>query len=342
MRPNFDRFAKHPKNIFLLFAMSIFPLIAVADNATDSLMRVQADAFLAHLPQGLQHRQTLAVRAAIEGNNGELEAVRHSRNAQPVISDNVAASMPTSTLRLYEPKDCDGGQLPLLIYLHGGGWTFGSLNSCARYCNAMAERGGIKVLAVDYRLAPEHPFPAGLDDCVRAVDYACSHADELGIDTLRISIGGDSSGGNFALATAFTAACKGRIASLVLFYPVTKAFADHSASWTEYGDGYGLDAELMEAFNDAYCSNVSPTDERISVGLCADSVLSELPPTLLIAAGRDILRDQGCELAERMPGRIRRIAFKEAVHLFITVPGQDAAFNRAVELSHAFVTQPRP
>lgn len=318
--------------------MSIFPQIALADNNADSLMRVEADAFLANLPQGLQHRQTIAVRKAIEGNNEELEAVRNSRNAQPAISENVSVRMLTSTLRLYEPTGNKGKKPPLLIYLHGGGWTFGSLNSCARYCNAMVERGGIKVLAVDYRLAPEHPFPEGLDDCTNAVKYAFAHADELGIDTLRISIGGDSSGGNLALATSLSDACKGIIHSLVLFYPVTKAFADGSDSWKEFGCGYGLDAELMEAFNDAYCINATPTDERISMGLCNDEKLSSLPPTLLVAAGRDILRDQGEELVKQLPERLKRVEFKEAVHLFITVPGQDTAFNKSVDLSHEYLT----
>lgn len=326
------------RSIFIIFAMSILPHTVMADNDVDSLMRAEADTFLIHLPQGLQHRQTVAVRKAIEGNNEELEAVRHSRNTKPVISENVKVSMLTPTLRLYEPKDGDGKKLPLLIYLHGGGWTFGSSNSCARYCNAMVERGGMKVLAVDYRLAPEHPFPAGLDDCVNAVKYALDHADELRIDFQRISIGGDSSGGNLALATSLSDVCKGKIHSLVLFYPVTKAFADGSASWQEYGEGLGLDAELMEAFNDAYCINANPKDERISVGLSVDTMLSALPKTLLIAAGRDILRDQGCELAKRLPRSIERVEFKESVHLFITVPGQDTAFKKAVELSHGFIT----
>lgn len=305
--------------------------------AADSAMRAEADAFLQHLPEGLQHRQTLAVDEAVGGDHRALNAVRNSRNAAPVISPDVKVSEPAPSLRLYEPSSCDGKSLPLLIYLHGGGWTFGSLNSCARFCDALASMGGVKVLAVDYRLAPEHSFPNGLDDCTAAVAYALAHADTLGIDTARVSVGGDSSGGNLALAASLSASCRGRLSSLVLFYPVTKAFADGSASWQKYGEGYGLDAELMEAFNRAYCTKAEPRDPRISVGLNDDEALKALPPTLLVAAGRDILCDQGSEFARRAADRVRRVEFPGAVHLFITVGGQDAAFRKAVALTHEFL-----
>lgn len=322
----------------LLAAVCIVPMQAPAEVVNDAVMRAEADTFLARMPRDLQHRQAQAIIQAIAGDNKHLEEVRHSRNSEPLISENVRVIMLTPTLRLYEAKDAEQEQLPLLIYFHGGGWTFGSLNSCARYCDAIASRGLVKVLAVDYRLAPEHPFPAGLIDCVAAVRYANSHACELGIDASRISLGGDSSGGNLALATALTESCKGLVHSLVLFYPVTKAFADKSESWLKYGDGFGLDAELMEVFNDAYCINADATDCSVSPGLCSDDQLASLPPTLMVAAGRDILRDQGCELASRMPERIHRVEFAKAVHLFITVPGQDTTFSMAVELSHHFLT----
>lgn len=227
----------------------------------------------------------------------------------------------------------------MLVYFHGGGWTFGSLNSCARFCDAVAAMGGVKVLAVDYRLAPEHPFPCGLHDCCDAVAYARDNASLLGIDASRISAGGDSSGGNLALAVALSDECRGALESLVLFYPVTKAFADGSESWRKYGSGYGLDADLMEAFNRAYLGGTDSENHAVSVGLCSGEQLRRLPRTLLVAAGRDILRDQGCELAEKSGGRIERVEFPDAVHLFITVPGQDEAFRKAVDLTYEFITQ---
>ena len=302
-------------------------------------MRKQADAFLRHTPAGLQHYQVLAIREAIDGDNASLMAVRNSRNGQPPISDNVETRMLRDSLRLYEPKCCKDNVLPLLIYLHGGGWTFGSINSCGRFCDAMASTGKLKVMALNYRLAPEHPFPEGLEDCIRAVEYAIENAQLLGIDAKRITIGGDSSGGNLAIAAALSGRCKGKIESLILFYPVVKAFDDKSESWKLYGKGYGLDAEIMEAFNKAYTQKADARNDSISVGLCSDEKLNRLPRTLLVAAGRDILRDQGKEFARRMGNKATRIEYKDAVHLFITVAGQDEAFCKAVNHATAFITQ---
>ena len=118
---------------------------------------------------------------------------------------------------------------------------------------------------------------------------------------------------------------------------MTKAFDDGSESWQHYGKGFGLDAKIMEAFNRAYTINADNRCSAISVGLCSDEVLNMLPRTLLIAAERDILRDQGLNLAERMCGKIQRIEYKGAVHLFITVPGQDTAFDRAVKDAIGFI-----
>lgn len=316
-----------------------FAATAAVGGAADSVMRRQADGFLQALPDGLQQTQTLAVEKAIAGDNAALMAVRNSRDTRQTLSENVGVRQLSESLRLYEPSGVDG-RLPLLVYFHGGGWTFGSLNSCcARFCDAVAAMGGVKVLAVDYRLAPEHPFPCGLHDCCDAVAYARDNAALLGIDASRISAGGDSSGGNLALAVALSDECRGALESIVLFYPVTKAFADGSESWRKYGSGYGLDADLMEAFNRAYLGGTDSENHAVSVGLCSGEQLRRLPRTLLVAAGRDILRDQGCELAEKSGGRIERVEFPDAVHLFITVPGQDEAFRKAVDLTYEFITQ---
>lgn len=310
----------------------------VATVAAGSLMRAQVDAFLRNMSPDLQKSQTMAIRKAIDGDNADLMAVRNSRNTQPKYSPNVESRMITDNMRIYEPKDSQAAILPVLLYLHGGGWTFGSINSCGRFCNAMAASGKMRVIALDYRLAPENPYPAGLNDCTDAVSYIIKHAQELKIDKSHITIGGDSSGGNLALATALSEGLKGQIESLVLFYPVTKAFADGSESWQQYGEGYGLDAEIMEAFNEAYTLHADAMQTDISVGLNTDKVLQSLPRTLLVAAERDILRDQGRELAERMAGRATRVEYEGTVHLFITVPGQDVAFERAVRDATTFIT----
>lgn len=262
-----------------------FAATAAVGGAADSVMRRQADGFLQALPDGLQQTQTLAVEKAIAGDNAALMAVRNSRNTRQTLSENVRVRQLSESLRLYEPSGVDG-RLPLLVYFHGGGWTFGSLNSCARFCDTVVAMGG-----------------------------------------------------NLALAVVLSDECRGALESLVLFYPVTKAFADGSESWRKYGSGYGLDADLMEAFNRAYLGGTDSENHAVSVGLCSGEQLRRLPRTLLVAAGRDILRDQGCELAEKSGGRIERVEFPDAVHLFITVPGQDEAFRKAVDLTYEFITQ---
>ncbi len=138
--------------------------------------------------------------------------------------------------------------------------------------------------------------------------------------------------------TALGGECAGAIESLILFYPVTKAFADGSASWERFGRGYGLDTVLMDQFNRAYAPAVPSGVSLIDVGLAPAEAVADLPRTLLVAAGRDILRDQGAEFAGRLPaGKIRRVEFPEAVHLFITVPGQEEAFRAAVTLASEFL-----
>lgn len=308
--------------------------LSAADNR---IMRQEADAFLAGMAPDLQHRQAEAVRNAIAGDSRALQEVRNSRNQAPALSANVKTGMLTDRLRLYEPADGNDAPLPALVYLHGGGWTFGSLNSCARFCDAVAASGAAKVIAVDYRLAPENPYPAGLDDCIAAMRYVVRNAGSLGIDPQRVAIGGDSSGGNLAIATALAPECRGLAEALVLFYPVTKAYCDNSASWAEYGVGYGLDAEIMEEFNRAYLAGRDAADSSVSVAHAADEELAALPRTLLVAAGRDILRDQGREFAERLGSKATRIEYPGATHLFITVPGQDRAFGKSVSLTAGFL-----
>ncbi len=309
---------------------------------SEERMRLEADSFLLGFPEGLQYRQSLAIVKAMAGDNSQLEKIRQARDRYPSISKNVRTREVTDCFRLYEPIDTTDRLLPLLVYLHGGGWTIGSVNSCGRYCDAMAASGKMKVLAVNYRLAPEYPYPCGLVDCVEAVKYAVDNADGLGIDPSRISVGGDSSGGNLAIATAMTDECNGLIESLILFYPVTKAFPDSSESWLKYGEGYGLDSNLMQRFNEAYRSHLSLRESLIDVGVAEIDKIERIPRSLMIAAGRDILRDQGMEFVSRFSDdRISRIEFDGAVHLFITLPGQEEAFRTAVKLSTDFLTKKR-
>lgn len=303
--------------------------------------RGEADEFLRQMPVGLQARQAEAIRQAIVGNAIPLAAIRNSRNQEPDACDEVVTFFFTDKLCLYRPAHKSPAPLPLLIYLHGGGWTFGSINSCARFCQQLAAQGNVMVLALNYRLAPEFPFPAGLQDCVKTVHAVQKKAVEWGADRSRISIGGDSSGGNLAVATAlyFLRSGASPFHSILLFYPVLSAWNDYSASWQTYHRGMALDGNLMETFNLAYAKE----QERhylISPSMASDSLLAQLPKLLLVAAERDILYSQGeafIQRIERLGVDARRVVLRGSVHLFVTVKGQETAFRESVRLADSFL-----
>lgn len=195
------------------------------------------------------------------------------------------------------------------------------------------------VATLDYRLSPAHPFPAPLDDCRRAFAYLRQHADAWGCDSTQVAVGGDSAGGNLALATALSTEGVSRV---VPIYPVTRLYTRVTPSWTDYAQGYGDDAELLEAFCEAYARG-EEHNPLVSVELAADDTLRSLPPMCLISAGHDILFDQTTQLAhrlQRLGHRLTYHVFPTATHLFITVPGQPTAFAEAVSAVARFLNAP--
>lgn len=294
-------------------------------------MQQEEQAFLVAMKPGLQHTQMLAVRTAIEGNDAPLKQIRESRNRPPTLPQGVTATYPTDNICLFAPTAPSTHQRPLLLYLHGGGWCFGSINSCARFCATLAKEADICVAALNYRLSPAYSYPLPLNDCQWAFAYLKKHAAEWGCDSTLVSVGGDSAGGNLALATALSTpgVCK-----VIPIYPVTKLYTEQTTSWQRYAKGYGNDAELLEAFNEAYAQGETHTP-LVSVGLASDSLLRSLPPTLILSAGHDILFDQTAQLALRLQQLGHPLdyhVFPTATHLFITVPGQPTAFNEAVKI----------
>ena len=307
------------------------------DLKTRQQMQKEENAFLKSMKPGLQHEQMLAVRAAMKGDETALQKIRQSRNVPPVLPNGVKTGFPTPDICLFSPAKASKGKRPLLLYLHGGGWCFGSINSCARFCAAVALEGDCLVAALNYRLSPAYGFPVPLNDCQRAFSFILQHAETWGGDPLKVFVGGDSAGGNLALATALST--KG-VAGVVSIYPVTKLFTKPTDSWIEYAKGYGDDAELLEAFNEAYAGSHA-NHPLASVALADDEALQTLPPVLLISAGHDILFDQTAELAQRLQ-RLNHLlcyhVYPTATHLFITVPGQPTAFNEAVKMVAGFLS----
>lgn len=311
------------------------PLHSTNTGSGKNPERTEADHFIANMPDKLQEQQAEAIHAAISGESSLLYNVRNARNLAAELPEGVSRTEIDKGLTLFRSNRYDNDTIPLLVYFHGGGWVIGSINSCSRYCGAMAENG-IAVLAVDYRLAPEHPFPEGLNDCTDAINFALDNMAQWKCSS--ISVGGDSSGGNLAIATAMSFP-ENTFNSLIIFYPVTKAYADDSDSWKQFGEGFGLDSELMNVFNKAYTSD--SYNPLVSPAEASDSALSKLPPTLLVAAERDILRCQGTDFADRLAHlgvEVKYVLIPGSVHLFITVAGQPTAFRRSVKESSAFIS----
>ena len=333
--------------MLLLSPVSSTGVVAAPDSVT---MTMQADDFIDSMPDGLQDSQADAVSRSIGGDFSSLIAVRNSRNAAPGYPDAVKVtdlapdlSVGRSTaMRLYRPAaPAADGPLPVVVYLHGGGWAFGSLNSCAEFCASVAATGRAIVLAVDYPLVPDHTLAAASVDGIR---YAVAHAAEWGSAPGLVSVAGDSAGGHLALLAAMKydeTSPENPIHSIVAIYPVAtldvpdrKDAGYRDSSWRRYGRGYGLDSRLMSAFLDAALSTVdSASREGYDPLKRLTASKSELPPTLIISAGRDILLDQARSLAEALAASgtvVTHEVYPGAVHLFITVPGQPAARARAV------------
>lgn len=191
------------------------------------------------------------------------------------------------------------GHGPLLVFYHGGGQVIGSIETHDDLCREICRRGRMHVLSVDYRLAPEHPAPAGTEDAYAAFRWAHEHAAELGADPDRLAVGGDSAGANQATLVAHRARDGGPVPALqVLLYPVTN-YRDETRSQTLFADGYFLTRDDLDWFRSKYLSGeIGPGDPRVSPLLCDD--LSGLPPALVVTAGFDPLRDEGREYADAM------------------------------------------
>jgi len=229
----------------------------------------------------------------------EARAVRARRarpSTEPIhhVRDLDAGGVPA---RLYRPSDTP--DLGLLVYLHGGGWVIGDLDSHDNVCRVLANGSGHAVLNVDYRLAPEHPFPAGLEDALTATRWAHANAAALGCRPDRLAIGGDSAGGNLAAVVAQLAPVP--LVYQLLVYPVTDC-TRLQPSYDENATGYFLTKAGMGWFIDHYLSGGSggTADPRVSPLHGADHALAATPPALVITAEFDPLRDEGDAYATRL------------------------------------------
>jgi len=203
-------------------------------------------------------------------------------------------------VRTYTPRAQTSGPRGVVLYCHGGGFVLGDLDTYDSVCRRICLDSGCVVVAVDYRLAPEHPFPAAVEDCLAALVWLAAHAQELNGDPERIAVCGDSAGGNLAAVLTLLARDEGpAIRYQVLIYPVTSAAPGDFPSHRAFGQGYILSLNAMRAFTGHYfgASGRAP-DFRGAPLLASD--LSGLPPALVLVGGYDCLRDDGVAYAERL------------------------------------------
>ncbi|MBV9785771.1 MAG: alpha/beta hydrolase [Acidisphaera sp.] len=241
-------------------------------------------------------------------------------------------------LRLYRGAGTPAGAaLPALIFFHGGGWVIGDLDTHDGVCRRLANEAGCAVVAVDYRLGPEHKFPAAVEDAMAATVWVAEQAGALDIDATRLAVGGDSAGGNLAAVVCLMA--RDRAGSSLqppplrlqlLIYPALD-FAMAHPSHTTYGEGHLLTASSIRWFRDQYLrSPADIADWRASPLRAPD--LSRLPPAYVITAGCDPLCDEGAEYAQRLEragNAVAHVRLSGQIHGFITMGRLIAAAGTA-------------
>jgi len=237
-----------------------------------------------------------ARRLAAEG----LDPVRGT--AEPVRSvENLRIPGPAGEIpiRVYTPDT--SAPRPAMVYFHGGGWVVCDLDTHDVICRAIAHRAGAVIVSVDYRLAPEHKFPAAVLDCYAATVWVAANADRLGVDPKRIAVGGDSAGGNLGVVVSQKSRDENgpAIALQVMVYPVTDLSSFATPSYQEFAEGYQLTRAEMEWFRDHYLRSIEDARHPHASPLLATD-LRGLPPALVITAECDPLRDEGEAYANRL------------------------------------------
>lgn len=278
----------------------------------------------------------MTVRDAREAGRRRAAATAVQPPIEMARVEQLAVPGPASTLpaRLYMPKGLPDAPVPLLVYFHGGGWVIGDLDTHDGVCRLLAASADVAVLAVDYRLAPEHPFPAALEDAFAAFLWAAANAVVLGADPARIAIGGDSAGGNLATAVSILARDAGGVtpAMQLLIYPATDVVGGQR-SRELFAKGLLLTQADLDICEGYYLPpGIDRRDPRVSVLRSAD--LSGLPPAYVTTAGFDPLRDEGEAYAIRMREAGTRVALRRHPDLVHTFANQTAISRTATAAMH--------
>ena len=299
------------------------------DPQIDALLQQLAQAG-APAPESRTVSENRALASSLATLAGDPEAVSS-------VHDTVATAEGIEVpVRIYTPASASrSGRLPVTVFFHGGGWVLGDLDSQDHIARIMANRSGTIVVSVDYRLAPEHRFPAAIEDAYAAVTWAAANADGFGGDGRNIAVFGESAGGNLAAALAQEARRRGgpRIALQVLAYPAVDRF-DDSPSMHENIAGPLLTRAWLEWFWGLYLTTPDEgADPRVSPARADD--LAGLAPAVIVTAEHDPLRDQGDRYAQRLADagvQVKHLPIKGATHAFFS-------FTGSVQLSRDVLNQ---
>jgi acetyl esterase len=271
------------------------------DGASPTFADEAVERWLARAPSGFTQFDVAAMRAAV----AERARSRPPGPDLDEVRDVMVGSLPA---RLYRPS---AAPVPLVVYLHGGGWTIGGVDSFDRLCRRVADGSGAAVLFLDYRLAPEHPWPAAVDDTVAALRWVAQRPPDLGRVTGRVAVAGDSAGG-----TLVALACirlrdeeSGLLPDLQVLVYANTDLADEHPSMRTKGSGFGLDVEAIRFFNRQWVPDASQwTDPAVSPLRTPD--LSGLPAAVVVTAEHDPLRDQAEAFARRLADAVVEVELR--------------------------------
>jgi acetyl esterase len=237
-------------------------------------------------------------------------------------------------IRIYRPEG--DGPFPALVYLHGGGWVVGGLDEYNDICAKLAEQANRVVVSVDYRLAPEHPFPAAVKDSYAATQWVADSTEYLDVDPDRIAIGGDSAGGNLTAATTLMARDREgpSLEHQLLLYPaVNNLELNHYDSYEENAEGYFLEYAAMEWFYNRYIQDEADYRNEYAFPLLAED-LSDLPPATVLTAGFDPLCDEGADYAEQLADAgvpVEHEHFEGMIHGFVSLSEEVESGQAAID-----------
>lgn len=295
--------------------------MGLADEAHEFLLRTRAG-----------ERPPRGTVSPEDNRAGHRLAVAHQGEVRPlpVVRDTVVPSDAGDVpVRVYRPRA--DGTLPVLVYLHGGGWVLGDLDTVDRPCRNLAALAGCAVVSVDYRLAPEHPFPAALDDARAVLRHVAGHPDAYGVDAERVAVGGDSAGGNLSAVLAQESRRAGPpLRHQLLIYPVCDTDTETPGSYRQFASGYSMTRDDMRYYFEHYLAGHDPADVRVAPAREPD--LSGLCPATVITAECDVLRDEGEAYARAMSAAgvaVRHRRFAGMFHPFFPLAGALAASREA-------------